>query len=263
MNIAEALGFGSEALRNGDIADPLRETNSLLQFAIARDRAFIIAHPEYELTVKEEELFRNSVTRRAAREPFQHIVGRPEFYGPDFLVPRDGPVAHPRAAGPRQEGDHRRPDREVLEIAHRLDAGQRVDVTVLGQVEQRLGPDFEVAGRPRPASTGDFVNGAFPQQLACVAVEVAGRRAPITYVQTDQVNFQVPAGTPSGSVPVTLILNPGRQNEVKGDVATVTVNNHSPAFFTFNGRSIAAQTSDFKTIADPAVVPGCVAARAG
>jgi uncharacterized protein (TIGR03437 family) len=126
-----------------------------------------------------------------------------------------------------------------------------------------FGLDFEVAGRTRAASTGDFVNGAFPQQLACVAVEVAGRRAPITYVQTDQVNFQVPAGTPSGSVPVTLILNPGRQNEVKGDVATVTVNTHSPAFFTFNGRSIAAQTSDFKTIADPAVVPGGVAARRG
>jgi uncharacterized protein (TIGR03437 family) len=50
---------------------------------------------------------------------------------------------------------------------------------------------------------------------------------------------------------------------VKGDVATVTVNTHSPAFFTFNGRSIAAQTSDFKTIADPAVVPGGVAARRG
>jgi len=126
-----------------------------------------------------------------------------------------------------------------------------------------LGLDFEVAGRTRTASSGDFVNGAFPQQLACVAVEIGGRRAPITYVQTDQINFQVPAGTPSGSVPLTVILNPGRPNEVKGDVATVTVNNHAPAFFTFNGRSIAAQTSDFKTIADAAVVPGGVAARRG
>lgn len=95
MNIAAALRFGSEALRNGEIADPLRETNSLLQFAIARDRAFIIAHPEYELTVKEEELFRNSVTRRAAREPFQHIVGRQEFYGLDFLVTPDVLIPRP------------------------------------------------------------------------------------------------------------------------------------------------------------------------
>jgi uncharacterized protein (TIGR03437 family) len=126
-----------------------------------------------------------------------------------------------------------------------------------------FGLDFEVAGRTRAATTGDFVNGAFPQQLACVAIDVAGRRAPVTYVQTDQVNFQVPAGTPTGSVAITLILNPGRPNEVKGDVATVTVNSHAPAFFTFNGKSIAAQTSDFKTIADPTVVPGGVAARRG
>jgi uncharacterized protein (TIGR03437 family) len=126
-----------------------------------------------------------------------------------------------------------------------------------------LGLDFEVAGRTRAATSGDFVNGAFPAQLACVAVEVAGRRAPITYVQTDQINFQLPAGTPSGSVPITVILNPGRPNEVKSDVATVTVNNHAPAFFTFNGRSIAAQTSDFRTVADPSVVPGGVAARRG
>ncbi len=126
-----------------------------------------------------------------------------------------------------------------------------------------FGLDFEVAGRTRAATAGDFVNGAFPQSLACVAVDIGGRRAPITYVQTDQVNFQVPAGTPSGSVPLTVILNPGRPNELRSDQATVTVNNHSPAFFTFNSRSIAAQTADFRIIADPAVVPGGVAARRG
>jgi uncharacterized protein (TIGR03437 family) len=131
---------------------------------------------------------------------------------------------------------------------------------VMGSV---FGLDFEVAGRTRSASLGDFVDGAFPQQLACVAVEIGGRRAPITYVQTDQINFQVPAATPSGSVPLTVILNPGRPNELKSDVATVTVNSHAPAFFTFGGKSIAAQTSDFKTIADPTVVPGGVAARRG
>jgi uncharacterized protein (TIGR03437 family) len=126
-----------------------------------------------------------------------------------------------------------------------------------------FGLDFEVAGRSRAATTGDFVNGAFPQTLACVAVEIGGRRAPITYVQTDQVNFQVPVGTPSGSVPLTVILNPGRPNELRSDQATVTVNNHSPAFFTFNGRSIAAQTADFRIVAEPSVVPGGVAARRG
>lgn len=126
-----------------------------------------------------------------------------------------------------------------------------------------FGLDFEVAGRTRTATSGDFVNGAFPQSLACVAIEIGGRRAPITYVQTDQVNFQVPAGTPTGAVPLVVILNPGRPNELRSDSATVTVNNHAPAFFTFSGKSIAALTSDFRVIADPSVVPGGVAARRG
>jgi uncharacterized protein (TIGR03437 family) len=126
-----------------------------------------------------------------------------------------------------------------------------------------LGADFEVAGRSRAVSSGDFVDGRFPNSLACVAVEVSGRRAPITYVQTDQVNFQVPAGTPSGSVPLLVILNPGRPNELRSDQATVTVNSHSPAFFTFGGRSIAALDARGGIIGDVANVPGGVAARRG
>lgn len=126
-----------------------------------------------------------------------------------------------------------------------------------------FGADFEVAGRSRTAAVGDFVNGAFPQQLACVAVEIGGRRAPITYVQTDQINFQVPALTQTGPLPVTVILNPGRPNELRSDQGTVTVAQYSPAWFTFNNRSIAATTADGRIIADPAVVPGGVAARRG
>jgi len=148
----------------------------------------------------------------------------------------------------------------VRTIVNAASFGRELSPNVFASV---LGLDFEVAGRTRAASSGDFVNGAFPQTLACVAVEIGGRRAPLTYVQTDQINFQVPVTTPSGSVPLTVILNPGRPNEVKSDVATVTVNSHAPAFFTFGGKSIAAQTSDFKTIANPADVPGGVPARRG
>ncbi len=126
-----------------------------------------------------------------------------------------------------------------------------------------FGLDFEVAGRTRQAGTGDFVNGSFPQQLACVAVEIAGRRAPLTYVQTDQINFQVPTLTHTGPVPVVIILNPGRPNELRSDQGTVTVAQYSPAWFTFGGRSIAATTADGRIVADPAVVAGGVAARRG
>jgi release factor glutamine methyltransferase len=95
MTIAEAIAFGAEELSAGGIADPMREANSLLQFAIARDRSFTVAHPEYQLSENEAETFRSAIARRAAREPFQHIVGRQEFYGLDFLVTPDVLIPRP------------------------------------------------------------------------------------------------------------------------------------------------------------------------
>jgi len=148
----------------------------------------------------------------------------------------------------------------VRTIGNAASYARELSPNVLASV---FGLDFAVAGRTRAAGSGDFVNGAFPQELACVAIEVAGRRAPITYVQNDQINFQIPAGTPTGPVPLMVYLNPGRQNELRSDQATITIASHAPAFFTFNNQSIAAQTATFQTIADPAVVPGGVRARRG
>src|SRR5688572_22044164 len=95
MTIADALNHGAETLSVAGIPDPSREANSLLQFAIARDRAYVIAHPEYQLTDDEAELFRDAVERRSAREPFQRIVGRQEFYGLDFIVTPDVLIPRP------------------------------------------------------------------------------------------------------------------------------------------------------------------------
>ncbi len=127
-----------------------------------------------------------------------------------------------------------------------------------------LGLNFAVPGRSRLASSGDFVNGGFPKELACIALEINGKRAPITYVQNDQINFQVPTTVGSGPMQAVVIANPGRPNELRSDVATVTLTNYAPAFFTFTGgKSIAALTSDFKILADPALVPGGVKAKPG
>ena len=93
--IAQALSDAETALRRSDISEPYREAGSLLQFALARDRAFVVAHPEYELTQHESEIFNDAVARRAARVPFQQIVGRQEFYGLDFLITPDVLIPRP------------------------------------------------------------------------------------------------------------------------------------------------------------------------
>lgn len=93
-NITEAIAEAFPVLEAGQIPNSRMEANSLLCLALGKNKTFLIAHNEYELSEKERALFRELVTRRASREPFQHIAGFQEFYGlefsvsPDVLIPR-------------------------------------------------------------------------------------------------------------------------------------------------------------------------------
>jgi release factor glutamine methyltransferase len=94
-NIAEILRESAEMLGENAVAEPRREAASLLAFALGRDKTFLVAHSEYELSGDEENIFRGFVLRRAAREPFQYITGRQEFYGLEFIVTPDVLIPRP------------------------------------------------------------------------------------------------------------------------------------------------------------------------
>lgn len=127
------------------------------------------------------------------------------------------------------------------------------------------GSNFQAGSRTRTIGAGDLAAGSFPTTLSCIAVEIGGQRAPVTYVQQDQINVQAPTLTATGPVNMIVIANPGKANELRSDPATLTVQAVSPAFFTFGStKSIAAQfagTSDI--VADPTVVSGARAAKPG
>ena len=82
-------------MQSSGISEPRREANSLLSFALKKDRTFLIAHTEYELTKEEENHFYEFIKRRAEREPFQHISGIQEFYGLEFFVSQDVLIPRP------------------------------------------------------------------------------------------------------------------------------------------------------------------------
>ncbi len=94
MNIAEALAQASSTLASAGVSESRREASTLLSFVIIRPAAFLIAHPEYELTEDERARYTDAVGRRSRREPFQYITGKQEFYGLEFdvgpgvLIPR-------------------------------------------------------------------------------------------------------------------------------------------------------------------------------
>jgi uncharacterized protein (TIGR03437 family) len=83
-------------------------------------------------------------------------------------------------------------------------------------------------------------------------------------MQPDQINVQAPTFTSTGDLPVRVILNAGRSNELVSVPGTVRVVSFSPAFFTFNGRSVAAVSNDGPIIADPVLaIQGSRPARRG
>ena len=95
MTIADCLKLATKKFAAAGVAQPPREAASLLMHAARRDRTFLVAHPEYELTAAEQQTFNSYVERRQSREPFQHIVGVQEFYGLDFIVSPDVLIPRP------------------------------------------------------------------------------------------------------------------------------------------------------------------------
>ena len=93
-SISESLAKAESILGTNGIAEPRREAASIVVLAIEKEKTFLYAHPDYELTELETSKFETLLARRAAREPLQYISGVQEFYGlefevtPDVLIPR-------------------------------------------------------------------------------------------------------------------------------------------------------------------------------
>jgi release factor glutamine methyltransferase len=87
MNLREAITLASNRIA-------LRDAETLAAHILACDRAWLLAHPEHELTPDHQTHLEILITRRAAAEPLQYILGSVEFYGlrlrvtPDVLIPR-------------------------------------------------------------------------------------------------------------------------------------------------------------------------------
>ncbi|HEX4155199.1 MAG TPA: HemK/PrmC family methyltransferase [Acidobacteriaceae bacterium] len=71
-----------------------RDAETLLAHTLHRDRAWLLAHTDDDLSATDLESLRALTTRRAASEPLQYLTGAQEFFGltlrvtPDVLIPR-------------------------------------------------------------------------------------------------------------------------------------------------------------------------------
>ncbi len=128
------------------------------------------------------------------------------------------------------------------------------------------GTGFASADDKYKVQRGDLSDGKVATELACAAVEVDGKLAPVFYVQSNQINAQAPFLLGSGPVSVRVILNPSDDNparRVASAMFQVNQQQYSPALFTFDGKSAAAlnASTNYSIVADPSVVSGGAPAK--
>lgn len=130
-------------------------------------------------------------------------------------------------------------------------------ITLGGSGFQRPGQSFTAEGQ-------DLLDDRFPAEASCIAVEVAGRRAALTYLDATQINAQIPALGDVGAVAVRAIANPGLPNELRSEAVNITLVENAPAFFRLlPAQSIAAVFQDGTVAGDPSQLPFAQGARAG
>lgn len=107
MNVHTALLQGVELLEDALVGVPRLTAEVLLAHALHRDRVYLIAHSEHELSEVEWLHYGRYLHERMQGKPTQYITGRQEFWGREFRVTPDVLI-------PRPETEH------VVETALRL-----------------------------------------------------------------------------------------------------------------------------------------------
>jgi release factor glutamine methyltransferase len=94
MTLHSALLQGAKLLEDAGVAAPRLTAEVLLSHAIGRDRVYLYAHPEDELSELGWIHYGRYLHERIGGKPTQYITKRQEFYGrefavgPDVLIPR-------------------------------------------------------------------------------------------------------------------------------------------------------------------------------
>jgi len=102
--IRAALRAAIARLEECDVPSAPLAAELLLMHVLQRDRAWLYAHPESELSPKDAAAYAHLIERRSEGAPTQYLTGRQEFWGLEFQV-------GPGVLIPRPETEH------VIEVA--------------------------------------------------------------------------------------------------------------------------------------------------
>jgi release factor glutamine methyltransferase len=235
IDIRSSLRDAIVELERNHVPSAALAAELLLMYALGRDRTWIYAHPEQELSATEQEQYLSLLARRASGVPTQHLTGHQEFWGLDFEVTPDVLI-------PRPETEH------VIEVAlERLGVGNDVSAP-------RRKKDFRIAD----IGTGSgCIAVALAHELPAAlitatdisapALEVARRNAArhgvasrIDFIESNLLDFLF-HGTPVTSHESRqfdlIVSNPPYIGRWEASTLQPEVRDHEPASALFGGES--------------------------
>jgi release factor glutamine methyltransferase len=155
LEVRSALKRGISQLRDAHVPSFTLAAELLLLHVLGRDRTWIYAHPEEEITESDAGRFFALIARRAAGEPTQHLTGKQEFWGLELEVTREVLI-------PRPETEH------LVEIA--------LDRLALGELR---------AGRPQKNDGAGLQIADIGTGSGCIAIALAKELPAATIYATD------------------------------------------------------------------------------
>src|SRR6266446_669642 len=155
IDVRTALKQGLAQLREARVPSFTLAAELLLLHVLGRDRTWLYAHPEEQVTLVDAERFFALIVSRAAGEPTQHLTGKQEFWGLEFEVTPDVLI-------PRPETEH------VIEVA--LD---------------RLAVRELRAGRPQKSAGSGLQIADIGTGSGCIAIALAKELPAANFIATD------------------------------------------------------------------------------
>jgi release factor glutamine methyltransferase len=86
MNLNQWLRDSEKKLSNAGIGTARLDALVLLEDVTGRDRAWLLAHPEHELSSDEQSVLTKLLNQRAGHQPLAYVRGKTEFYGRTFVI---------------------------------------------------------------------------------------------------------------------------------------------------------------------------------
>ncbi|PYU48174.1 MAG: peptide chain release factor N(5)-glutamine methyltransferase [Acidobacteria bacterium] len=178
-DVRSALKQGLAQLREAQVPSYTLAAELLLLHVLGRDRTWIYAHPEQEISAADAARYFELIVRRASGEPTQHLTGKQEFWGLEFEVTPDVLI-------PRPETEH------VIEVAlDRLAVGE----LRAGRKQTLTGEGLQIAdigtgsGCIAIALAKELPHAViFATDISCAALAVARRNA-TRHSVSDRVHF--------------------------------------------------------------------------